>query len=230
MGGLCSCIDEGKRTNLTDDLIEIDPNHYQHCSAVLQVRLPSSESKQTLDPVSDYVSLVERRLGAFVFDEKDGLPGSLSHHEVLPNGCTYIGQKDSLGRRAGRGVFVWEDGAKYTGYWKDDQAHGRGRLIHADGDVYEGQWSHDKAHGHGTYTHFSGGSYCGDWQDDEQHGYGVEQWADGTVYKGSYRAGLKHGQGTFVWADHSAYIGEFVENRIEGKGVYEWNDGRRFEG
>ena len=51
---------------------------------------------------------------------------------------------------------MWQDGAKYEGYWKNDMANGRGRLIHADGDVYEGFWVNDKAHGKGTYIHMDG--------------------------------------------------------------------------
>ena len=47
------------------------------------------------------------------------------------------------GLRHGRGVQIWEDGAKYDGEWEYDKAHGVGTFYHADGDIYQGQWDND---------------------------------------------------------------------------------------
>ena len=40
--------------------------------------------------------------------------------------------------RWGRGVQIYNDGSRYEGQWRNDQASGYGRLIHATGDVYIG--------------------------------------------------------------------------------------------
>lgn len=84
----------------------------------------------------------------------------------LDNKSVYLGQWSRSGHRCGRGVQVWEDGAKYEGMWKEDMANGKGRLIHADGDVYFGEWLKDKAHGYGEYSHMDGAVYQGEWKED----------------------------------------------------------------
>lgn len=74
----------------------------------------------------------------------------------MDNNAIYIGQYDEIGNRYGRGIYKWQDGAKYIGYWANHMANGHGRLIHADGDIYEGYWLDDKAHGKGKYYHYAG--------------------------------------------------------------------------
>ena len=46
--------------------------------------------------------------------------------------------------RYGKGVQVWNDGAKYDGEWKFDKACGYGTFYHIDGDIYQGNWENDK--------------------------------------------------------------------------------------
>jgi len=77
-------------------------------------------------------------MGPFVWNDKDQFGAKFSKPVTIENGCTYIGQFDKEGNRCGRGICIWTDGAKFTGYWKNNKANGRGRLIHKDGDVYEG--------------------------------------------------------------------------------------------
>ena len=48
---------------------------------------------------------------------------------------------------------IIQDGAKYEGTFKKDEACGFGKFWHISGDLYEGEWSHDKANGFGKYTH-----------------------------------------------------------------------------
>ena len=93
--------------------------------------------------------------------------------------------------RHGRGIQIWPDGAKYTGYWKDDKAEGKGKLLHADGDIYEGDWLNDKPNGYGVYTHSDGTKYEGEWENDQQSGIGKEYWPDGAIYEGQYKDGKK---------------------------------------
>ena len=104
----------------------------------------------------------------------------------------YYGEWDiNKNVRHGRGIQIWPDGAKYTGYWKNDKAQGKGKLYHADGDVYEGDWVNDKPNGYGIYTHSDGTRYEGEWENDKQNGKGKEFWPDGAIYEGQYKDGKK---------------------------------------
>ncbi len=51
----------------------------------------------------------------------------------------------------GMGVYVWNDGRKYEGEYKDDKKHGYGVYVWADGRCYKGFWSRGKQHGLGQY-------------------------------------------------------------------------------
>ncbi len=134
------------------------------------------------------------------------------------------------GMRHGKGVQIWDDGAKYEGEWLFDKANGLGTFYHVDGDIYQGQWENDRANGEGTYINADGARYQGAWVDDIQEGYGVEVWNDGSSYKGYYHEGKKHGFGIYNWADGSMFEGEWRDNKLNGNGVYTWNDGRLFKG
>ncbi len=120
------------------------------------------------------------------------------------------------GMRHGKGVQIWDDGAKYDGEWKFDQANGYGIFYYVDGDIYQGQWENDKANGEGTYFNLDGATYQGGWKDDLQDGFGSEQWNDGSSYKGYYKEGMKNGYGVYIWADRSKYEGYWKENKQNG--------------
>ena len=143
----------------------------------------------------------------------------------------YFGEFDfSKKVKHGRGIQLWEEGSKYTGYFTDNKANIKGRLLHNDGDIYEGSWADNKPNGKGKYTHIDGTIYEGDWVDDKQHGKGKEVWPDGSSYEGDYINGQKHGKGKFIWADGSVYEGEFSHNNINGEGYYVFGDKRTYKG
>merc|ERR1712157_80860 len=50
-------------------------------------------------------------------------------------GAIFTGQWKG-GFRDGFGEQTWNDGAKYSGEWRENRAHGKGRFIHVDGDIY----------------------------------------------------------------------------------------------
>ena len=121
------------------------------------------------------------------------------------------------GMRHGKGVQIWDDGAKYDGEWKFDKANGQGTFYHIDGDIYQGEWVDDRANGEGTYINADGATYQGQWKDDIQDGYGTEIWNDRSSYKGYYIKGKKQGWGLYKWADGNQYEGEWWDNKINGK-------------
>ena len=81
---------------------------------------------------------------------------------TLENGAIYSGQWKN-GMRDGYGIQSWVDSSKYEGDWREDKANGFGKLIHADGDIYEGDWLNDKANGKGIYIHANGARYEGNY-------------------------------------------------------------------
>ena len=98
--------------------------------------------------MSSLVLEKEEWLGRFIYEDlNDGIPVQEKEETQISGDTKYTGQWSTAGHRHGRGVMIWEDGAKYEGTWKNDRAEGKGRLIHSDGDVYEGLWQGDKANG-----------------------------------------------------------------------------------
>ena len=103
----------------------------------------------------------------------------------------------------GYGTFIYENGDKCVGEWKNALSHGLATLTFGkgkwEGDKYTGEWENDKKHGFGTYTH-----------------------ANGNRYAGEYKYNKKDGFGTYIWIN-----GDIIEmNTIRGRsGTYTWNDG-----
>ena len=134
------------------------------------------------------------------------------------------------GKRHGKGVQIWDDGAKYDGNWENDKSNGYGTFYHTDGDVYQGYWKNNRANGKGVYISSDGGRYEGYWIDDVQNGFGTEKWNDGSSYKGNYDMGKKEGYGEYEWSNKSKYRGYWKDNKLCGKGVYYYVDGKKYIG
>lgn len=107
----------------------------------------------------------------------------------------------------GYGTYVFDNGNKYQGYWKD--------------------WLFD---GKGTFTWKDGGSYDGQWKKGMKCGDGVDIYSDGVTYKGSLKNNLKNGYGVLKWSDGRRFKGEFRDNKPDGSGVFIAANGSRYEG
>ena len=51
----------------------------------------------------------------------------------------------------GMGEYIWPDGRRYEGEYKDDKKHGYGIYTWADNRIYQGWWFRGKQHGLGLY-------------------------------------------------------------------------------
>ena len=60
-------------------------------------------------------------------------------------------------------VFMWADGRRYEGEWKNNKMHGKGSFTWADGRIYVGEYVDDKKSGYGEFTWPDGRCYKGDW-------------------------------------------------------------------
>ena len=43
----------------------------------------------------------------------------------------------------GKGVYVWEDGGRYSGDWKNSKRHGQGTQTWPSGTIKSGRWEED---------------------------------------------------------------------------------------
>ena len=105
------------------------------------------------------------------------------------------------------GTYIWPDGDKYVGDWKDGQASGQGTFTGANGDKHIGQFRDGKQNGQGTFF------FLGDspWKGDKRFG----EYIDGNL----------SGQGTYLWKNGDKYVGEFKDGNFSGRGIYYLADG-----
>lgn len=89
------------------------------------------------------------------------------------------------------GVFIFKDGSRYDGEYKDDIDNpirqGVGKFTDkTTGCVYTGEWANDKMHGNGVMTYPSGAVYEGEWKEGKYEGKGSYKWTNGTTYVGEW--------------------------------------------
>jgi hypothetical protein len=102
-----------------------------------------------------------------------------------------------------------------TGCISGDCNNGYGTYIFSNGSKYVGEWRNDKQHGQGTYTWASGNKYVGEWKDGKRNGQGTQAFSDGSSYVGEYKVGEKHGQGTYTFKSGKVRKGKWIN------GVYQ---------
>ncbi len=148
----------------------------------------------------------------------------------------------------GKKKFIENKTALKTGCIKGNCVNGKGTFIWSNGDKYNGDWKNQKPHGLGTFKWVDGTKYIGDWKFGLQDGQGTVTWSNGDKYIGGRKNGQADGQGTFIFANGTTQSGEWkngniierdssgiaigcVEgNCINGKGTFKWPNGDRYEG
>ncbi len=90
----------------------------------------------------------------------------------------------------GLGMFIWNTGESYVGYFLNGVRTGRGTFRWPDGKVYEGDFLDDTRSGHGKLKWPAGDVYEGDFVNGKMEGMGVHYAADGSViYSGEWIQG-----------------------------------------
>ena len=124
-------------------------------------------------------------------------------------------------------LYLWENGTKYMGEWKDGKKHGQGTFTYGkgkwEGDKYEGEFKVGYRNGQGTYTWSDGDKYVGEFKDDKPNGEGTYTWPDGKKHEGEFKEGIKHGQGTFTLSNGSRYVGEWRRDKPWNVKFYDKN-------
>ena len=152
----------------------------------------------------------------------DRLRNSVSSTKTI-----YIGGGNKE-QKEGFGINLWNDEAKYIGYYKNNKAEGYGKFLAGD-DSYQGEFKDDAANGYGI---FSNGlmTYEGYWEKDLQEIYGIESWQDGSLYKGEYSEGKKMGIGVYTFPDGTSYEGMWENNTFNGFGIFYYSNDRYYLG
>ncbi len=66
------------------------------------------------------------------------------------------------------GLYSWQDGRMYEGFYKDDKKHGFGVYTWSDQKRYAGWWSNGKQHGLGVFLSREGKRRLGVWEDGKK--------------------------------------------------------------
>lgn len=109
--------------------------------------------------------------------------------------------------RNGMGVFVFENGQRYEGPFKDGKSHGTGWRYYPNGDTYHGEESEGLRHGNGVYRFRDGQRYEGPFYRDRREGMGRFVHRDGSVFMGMYRRDRRHGVGRYTAPDGTRTYG-----------------------
>ncbi len=111
----------------------------------------------------------------------------------------------------GYGLYIFDNGNCYLGYWKDDKMTGLGKIIAPDGSQYEGCWVNGEMYGFGTYTFPDNNEqglafYTGDNRNGKFEGYGAWYWKDGSIYYGQFKGDNMNGQGVLIDTEKNGEI------------------------
>jgi len=110
-----------------------------------------------------------------------------------------FGQKCISGNcENGKGTFIWPNGDRYSGEWKNNKMNGQGTLIGSEVKI----------------------KYVGEWKDNLMNGQGTFTWANGDKYVGEWKEGTRDGQGTFTWANGDKYVGEWRNSKMSDQGTF----------
>ncbi len=111
------------------------------------------------------------------------------------------------GKQEGTGQLSFEDGAFYSGEFKNDTLHGKGITIFPNGVVYDGEFENGKANGMGVEFNIRRKwKYEGQFKDEKFHGNGIYYYDDGDFYIGGFEKSKFHGFGSLNSADGKTVI------------------------
>ncbi len=148
----------------------------------------------------------------------------------------------------GKGTFIWPNGDKYNGDWKNQKPHGLGTFKWVNGTKYIGDWEFGIQNGQGTVTWANGDKYIGGRKNGEADGQGTFIFANGITQSGEWKNGnlierdssgkaigcvegnCDNGKGTGVWEKGFKYVGEWKMQNMHGFGIGTWPNGDRYEG
>ncbi len=149
----------------------------------------------------------------------------------------------------GYGTYVYKEGDKYTGYFKNFVQNGYGIYYYKNGARYIGEWKDGVQNGFGVYYFKTGEKYIGYWENLRRHGWGinydpykelkeigfwdkdslVQTFAQAFPKTGCVSGNCKDGFGKFVYSN-GFYEGYFKNDLRNGQGTYYFDNGEVYKG
>jgi hypothetical protein len=147
----------------------------------------------------------------------------------------------------GGGVYLYEDGRKLYGEFRNDKAKDKVICYYPNGNKYIGNWEKNKREGFGLFYN-NGKEESGVWYNDIflgitvtrsqegcvlgncLNGEGIFVYSDDTRYNGKFKDGLASGFGVCYYTDGDIYIGQWSDHNFHGEGTLYFHDGSLLEG
>jgi len=126
-----------------------------------------------------------------------------------PFNMTYKDQEYNIVHKCNIGICI--------GKTTDLRGYSKVIFLYFNGDKYEGEFKDGKRHGQGTYTFKDGRIYVGEFKDGASHGQGTIKYKDGSMYVGEFKDGKRHGQGTIKYKEGRICDGEWKDDKFNGK-------------
>ena len=159
-------------SNTGDENMNIKANNIEIERARIKAEeeAAAAEEAERLALEESHNDLLSELLSMFAVDkpDMDSIKDKIRSDEYVnmvdeiigDNKSFYYGDRDSDGKRSGKGVAVYSEGYYYYGDYKDDMRDGKGiyiRAVYSDSSsigsyVFEGSWANDKPNGNGTAT------------------------------------------------------------------------------
>lgn len=105
----------------------------------------------------------------------------------------------------------------YCGNWKEDMKDGMGKEKFEDGAKYEGYYRNNDMNGEGTLENKQG-KYVGQMKNGIREGKGIMHFIDGRVYEGCFIADKMEGRGKMSYPNGDQFEGLFVDNKESSEG------------
>ncbi len=124
----------------------------------------------------------------------------------------------------GEGTFVFSDGSKFIGEFRDSKSNGFGICYYATGETFVGEFKDHAVAGHGAWYYKDGSIEPGFYD------------ATGTFifYKnlkhGCMQGNCVNGQGTYLWEAGILYTGQFKNSEPDGYGICYFSNGGKYDG
>ncbi len=135
------------------------------------------------------------------------------------------------GKKEGHGSFIYKNGDKYVGDFKDDKREGKGILYYKNGNIYDGEFKNNCIDGNGTFYYKNQNKYVGEVKKNLKFGKRIFYFKNGEKYDGQFSDNEFNGKGTLYYQNNQKkYEGDFKENEFNGKGIFYFQNGDIYKG
>jgi archaellum biogenesis ATPase FlaH len=121
-------------------------------------------------------------------------------------------------------TWIYPNGSRYVGYWKDGHEDGYGSWCCICGCEYCGFLENGKESGQGVWSFRTGTTYTGGWKDGRQHGFGVLLFHTGHEYRGDWKNGKPDGKGVMTFVNGNKSEGTWRDGKLLGPASITFGD------